>query len=124
MDIFHDKQLLKFLKAKQRKTSTEDVYIKELGYYCTYLNKTPTDLINEARSDQLTNAWMDQRKISDYFDNFVDHLQHERQFGDYNIKHVMTIIKMFYNYFEVKTPEKQIKGKLYILLDTMLIWRR
>lgn len=122
MDISRDRLLLKFLKAKQRKQSTEGVYIKELGYYCTYLDKTPTQIINEARNDQLETEWMDQRQISDYFDNFVDHLQNDRNFGDYTIKHVMTIVKMFYNYFEVKTPEKQIKGvpkSYYVLYEDL-----
>jgi len=122
MDITQDRQLQKFLKAKQRKQSTIGRYIKEINYYTSYLNKTPTELIREAREDQTKHPWMDEREISDHFDSFVDYLQNDREFGNANIKNIMTIIKMFYRYFEVKTPEKEIKGvpkSYYVLYEDL-----
>ena len=51
-DIENDKFIKDFFQARDLRTSTKEVYLKKLFKYCTFVGKTPTELINEAEKEE------------------------------------------------------------------------
>lgn len=52
MDIKEDKHFQDFLKAKNYRKTSEVAAYQRLNKYCTYLNKTLTQIIEEAEEEE------------------------------------------------------------------------
>lgn len=109
MDILADPKFKYFIQQKSRKPKTIERYILQLGYYIDCTGKTLTELIREAREDQTKYQWMDERRIPFYFDDFINYLN-DKPFTDYSKRNIISTVKAFYHTFEIKTPQRTIKG--------------
>jgi len=69
--IINDKHSLEFLNSRQITESTKAQYLQRMSKYCTFLNKTPTELIEEAEDQRVR---MKNRQIKKYLNDFL----HER----------------------------------------------
>jgi hypothetical protein len=62
-------------KNRGLKKSTSSKYYYQLVLYCKFLNKTPTELINEAEKEENERIRMRSRSIKKYLFSFKDWLK-------------------------------------------------
>nr|WP_319372508.1 hypothetical protein [uncultured Methanobacterium sp.] len=121
MDILQDPKFKYFLKSKPRKKNTKLKYTKDIQHYINSTKKTPTELIQEAREEQIKYPWMDERSLPGYFDDFIIFLE-KRGITKYSQKITIDSVKTFYHCFEIKTPAKTVLGvpeNYYILYEDL-----
>lgn len=99
-----DPLLIEFLDARRRKQSTKREYANRVLKYCEFLDKTPTELIEEAEEDQINYPLIRQRRIKEYLLNFRENLDSSDVVPTY-VNDVMAIVKAFYRQFEITLPE-------------------
>ena len=51
-EILHDLHFQEFINSRSIKESTKQQYVIRISDYCNFLNKSPTDLIEEAESEE------------------------------------------------------------------------
>lgn len=108
MEVSQDPYFLEWTNTRNLTPSTIKVYTGVLGMYSSFLNKSPSILISEARDDQVNHPWMSDRRINHYFLNYKEHLQGLR----YNtIRRHFTVIKGFYHHYEITTPKIILANK-------------
>jgi integrase len=75
-DIKLDNTFKKYIKLHNRKSGTAHNMAAALRYLCNITNKTPTQLIDEALTEQESNIRMNRRKVGDYLAEYSDAIQH------------------------------------------------
>jgi integrase len=121
MSIAQDPRMEYFLNLKDWKKSTKRKYIADIGLYVECIGKTPSELIKEARKEQVATDWMDERKLPRYFKKFINFLE-EKNHTEYSQKLTVANVKTFYRCFEIETPSISVKGvpeSYYILYEDL-----
>ena len=107
-DIENDKFIKDFLQARDLRTSTKEVYLKKLFKYCSFIGKTPTELINEAEKEEDHRIRMKDRQIKRYMLDYLNFLK-KSQFSYNFIKQCIMTVKTFYREFEIELPNIRFK---------------
>jgi integrase len=106
--IFDDQYIKDFFTYRDIGTSTQKTYRIRLGKYCQFTVQTPTQLIEEAKKDQIQINWIKERRLTRHLTGFKQYLQKNGK--SYNtIKTYMATIKGFYHEFDIETPRIKIK---------------
>jgi integrase len=102
----------KWLLRIDAKDSTRESYLYTMKSYCNLIGKTPSELINEAKTEQKNALPMDERMIDIYFLKFKKYLQ-EQKLAPLTIKLRLTGIQSFYknNYIEIPIMPRGAKVK-------------
>ena len=106
--IVNDNHFQEFLNNRQVTESTKEQYTVRMLSYCDYLNKNPTELIEEAEDDEDQMIRMKNRKIKRYLNDFLHHLTEDRKSRNY-IKACMMTVRAFYGEFEIELPKIRFK---------------
>jgi integrase len=108
-DIKNDEEIIDFLRAKNRRKSTEDVHLKRLRAYCNFIGKKPVELINEAVDDEENRIRIKKRRIRKYFIDYSEHLRNGGR-SQYTIANHFSSIKTFYRNSEIELPSIPINS--------------
>lgn len=105
MPVLNDPYFQQYINARNIKPNSINRYTIILRQYTSFLNKTPTELIREAREDQTSIPWISDRRITNYFYTYYQTIQDK----SYNtVKGNLTFIRAFYSHFEIDTPKLKI----------------
>ncbi len=107
-DIKEDHHVIDFLTTRRLRESTTKEYLLRINAYCNYLNKTPTEIIEEAEDQEDSNIRMKKRNIKRYLTDFLMFLKDNNKSENY-ISAVMSTIISFYREFDIETPRIKIK---------------
>lgn len=111
MDTVQEDSLFKeFVEGRNLRKSTEDSYMKKIYSFCKFLNKTPTELIEEAEKEQYAGIVPRKRKIKGYLLDYVKNLK-EKDFSATTISSYVTTIKSFYYDFDIEIPRIRLNTK-------------
>lgn len=110
MDIASDPKIINLIEKRDLAARTAQSYILHLRHYCEFQEMTPSDLIAEAREDQVKYPWLDDRRIQSRLIRFSKHI--ENQFTYKTRKLAMGVIRTFYNEYQITLPQIKIKQDL------------
>ena len=110
MNIAIDPRFKYFLNNRQLKEETIKRYTRELVLYSESTGLTPTDLIMEARNEQVKHPWMNDRQLHSHFLNHISFME-SRNYAPYRIKNAINIIRTFYKEFDIQLPKTKYKGE-------------
>jgi len=105
-NIDSDPTFKEFLDTRNLRPRTRDNYKYHLINYCQLINKTPTELIEDAENEENEGIKMRSRKIRRYLKRFHSHYE-ERGFSPTHIKIGLTMVRSFYNTFEINLPKNR-----------------
>ena len=118
MNVLNDPYFQQYIHSRNIKPGSIERYNIVLRQYTTFLNKTPTELIQEAREDQIDKPWISDRRITNYFYTYYQTIQ-DRKYN--TVKGNLTFIRAFYSHFEIDTPKLKIPSTNSVqLLDSDL----
>jgi site-specific recombinase XerD len=103
-DIKNDPYVKDFLRSRRIRDTTKVAYIERLTSFCNYINKNPTDLIDEAEEEQDKGIKSRKRTIRQYFLDFIEHEEKEGK-SHHTIKARVELAKSFYHSFDIETPK-------------------
>lgn len=109
-DISMDSMVKEFFLAKNIRESTKKHYLFRLCYYCSFIGKTPSQMIEEAEDEEEERLRMRKRKIRKYFLSWLDELQ-KKGYSRNTIGSLFTSVKTFYRFFEIELPHVTIELK-------------
>jgi len=110
MDISDDKRIKDFFMLRDLGESTKRTYLIRLTKYSKFTGLTPTELIEEAKTDQIENPWIKERRITKHLVSYKNHLQ-EKGSSFNTIKTDMATVKGFYHEHDIDTPRIRIKNR-------------
>ncbi|WP_169032770.1 tyrosine-type recombinase/integrase [Methanobacterium subterraneum] len=105
-----DSMVKEFFLAKNIRESTKNHYLIRLRYYCDFIEKTPSQMIEEAEAEEEERLRMRKRKIRKYFLSWLDELQ-TKGYSRNTISSFFTSVKTFYRFFEIELPNVNIEIK-------------
>ena len=108
-DIKKDEVVQEYFLAKNIRQSTKKLYTRRLRYYCNFVGKTPTELIEEAENEEEQGLRMRKRSIKKYFLSWLKELQ-QKDYSESSISTLFTSIKVFYRFFEIDIPKVMINS--------------
>ena len=94
-DIYNDELVKEFFLAKNIRESTKQHYTLRLRKYCSFIGKTPTEMIEEAENEEEERLRMRKRKIRKYLLSWFDEMTQE-DFAQNTISSHLTSVKTFY----------------------------
>lgn len=100
LDILKDKTFRNFIEHRELRESTEMLYARRLTDFCNFIDKDPTELIEEALEEY--NQKSGNQKISSYIDNYLSELKDNGKSSN-TIKNRYDTLKAFFSEFEVDT---------------------
>ena len=107
-DIIKDTHFQDFLNSRQVRKSTKEQYISRIFKYCIFLDKTPSELIEEAEDEEEKKIRMKNRHIKKYLNDFLHHLIDKKKSPSY-IRDFLITVRSFYSEFEVEIPKIRLK---------------
>lgn len=107
-DIREDECVQDFLRSRRIRDSTKKEYIQRIKTYSSFLNKTPSELINEGESEEEAGIKKRKRKIKTYFYDFIDYLEKDREVSEQTIQLHISTISSFYDEYDIIPP--RVKG--------------
>jgi len=108
--ILNDKLIKRMFRRKNLKEDAIDNYRIVLTEYCNLLDKTPSELIHEAKEEKRTIVYDYERSINDHIDDFQEYLQNRKLMNSSRTLKMRTIIA-FYNYYKTDPPEAPKFGR-------------
>ncbi len=121
-DIINDAHFQEFLNSRQVRESTKEQYILRIFNYCDFLDKNPTELIEEAENEEEQRIRMKNRHIKRYLNDFLHNLIEKQKSTSY-IKDFLMTVRSFYSEFEIEIPKirfKQENDKRMITTDDIV----
>ena len=115
-DIKNDEEIIDFLRAKNRRESTEIVHLKRLRAYCNFIGKRPVELIQEADDEEENRIRMKKRHIRKYFIDYSEYLRNRGR-SQYTISNHFSSIKTFYRNSEIELPNISISSTSEVKRD-------
>lgn len=107
MKVEEDPYVQNLFQSRNLKPATINWYTKILKQYCLFLNKTPTELINEAIDEEEQGIRKINRKLRTYQIQYRNHLLQKGQ-SPLSIKNIIAIIRSFYNEYEIDLPKLKL----------------
>ncbi|MGB9937248.1 MAG: tyrosine-type recombinase/integrase [Methanobacterium sp.] len=95
LDINSDPYFKKFIEKRKLSKSSQTVYNGRLRAFCEFLDKNPSDLIEEAQEGN-------GKKINHYFNDYIEELKRNGKSSSTIINRVDTV-KAFFNEFNIDT---------------------
>lgn len=108
MDVGSDRYFKQWVRQRNVRSTTLKRYRIVITQYCTFHNLTPTELIQEARKEQIELPWLSDRNISNRLLDYYDSIEHQT---DTTIRGKIAIIRGFYSHFEIALPKLKIKNR-------------
>jgi integrase len=93
--ISNDPYFINFIGSKNLSKSTEMVYLGRIKSFCEFLDKKPSELINEAQKES-------GKKIDKYFYDYIENLKKSGR-SPSTILNQTDTVKSFYNNFDIDT---------------------
>jgi len=109
-DILNDEHMIKFINSRNLRPNSVRVYKIAIKNYCNYTGLTPSQLINEADEEQDKGIKKKNRKIKNYLQGFINHLNNKGRAAN-TINSSFTNIKSFYHEFDIDLPKVKCKIK-------------
>jgi len=110
MDISEDRKFKRFLQNRNIKPQTKRLYTDEIRFYCEFLDRKPSELIEEAINEEKSGLWVSERRIKEYLLDYKSYLI-DKNYSNKNLIKKMTIVKSFYNEFEIQIPRIKLQNK-------------
>jgi integrase len=110
MNISIDPRFKYFINTRELKEQTIKRYTREIVLYSESTGLTPTELIMEARNEQVKHPWMNDRKIPAHLNNHISFME-SKNYAPYRIKNSLNIIRTFYKEFDIQLPKTKYKGE-------------
>lgn len=107
-DIRDDECVQDFLRSRRIRNSTKKEYVQRIKTYSSFLDKTPTELIDEAEEEEEAGIKKRKRKIKKYFYDFVEYLEKDREVSEQTIQLHISTITAFYDEHDITPP--RVKG--------------
>ncbi|MGL6298824.1 MAG: hypothetical protein ACRC1M_06645 [Methanobacteriaceae archaeon] len=114
MNILEDPRLKSLIHRRNISESRAADYKVTFNQIYELINKTPSELIEEAKQQQQPD-WekkrfleMEERNVTKYLEEYYNFLKNVRKNKDSTIKLRMTIIRSFYSEYEIKLPKPVI----------------
>ena len=99
-NVRDDETFRNFIRSRELRESTEILYARRLTDFCNFIDKDPTELVEEMlkEHDQKSSA----QKLSKYVENYLDELKDEgKSFNTLNNR--FDTLKAFFNDFNINT---------------------
>jgi len=109
-DIQQDNTVKEFFRNRNLKKSTEENYLKVLRRYSNFIDKTPSQFIDEAEQQEEDGIRLRKRNIKVYLVDYFNDLK-DNNFTEKYIQYSMTIVRTFYKEFEIELPRVNTKIK-------------
>jgi len=110
MDISEDSLFKSFIVNRGIRKATIKRYKRQLELYCTFLDKTPTELIDQAENEEDQGMRMRNRSIKKYLLNFKEFME-DNNYSSHTIINTITIVRTFYTEYDVILPKMHLKRK-------------
>ena len=110
MNVAMDPRFKYFINNRELKEQTIKRYTREIVLYSKSTGLTPTELVMEARNEQVKHPWMNDRKIPAHLNNHISFME-SRKYAPYRIKNALNIIRTFYREFDIQLPKTIYKGE-------------
>lgn len=107
IEIYSDPAFKDFIRSRGIKKKTVRIYESRIRYYCKFVGKSPTELVDEAEKEQDQGIKLRKRKVKIYVLDFIDHLKSIGRSSN-TIKSYIETIKAFYNEYDIDIPK--LKG--------------
>lgn len=107
-DVREDDCVQDFLRSRRIRDSTKKEYVQRIKTYSSFLDKTPSQLIDEAEAEEDAGVKKRKRKIKNYFYDFIDYLENDRKNSEQTIQLHISTISAFYDEHDITPP--RIKG--------------
>jgi integrase len=104
VNISHDPLFKLYISKKDRASTTIESIVSKLKIYNKYIQLSPSELIQEAREDQINQPWMSDRQISLHFVEFIQYLKNGGKAPGY-ITNIMKTVKAFYRGNGIAIPD-------------------
>ncbi|MBZ2165405.1 tyrosine-type recombinase/integrase [Methanobacterium spitsbergense] len=104
-----------FIQNRDVKSGTIELYSQIIKDYSKFLDKTPSEWISEAESEEEKDdppIRMRNRSIKKYLLNYKDHLV-ERDLSPRTISTRLTVVRFFYSDFNIDLPRSRSKKIVY-----------
>lgn len=110
MNIREDPYFKILVEERDLKETTIKLYALVLNEYCSLLQTPPKRLIESALTEEDKGIRKTQRRVRKHLLKYRQYLQ-EKSYSPKTIKTHITIIRSFYNEFEVELPRIRLKNK-------------
>ena len=112
MNIESDQHFQDLIISRNLRKSSIREYAKSLNQYCIFINKNPTELIEEAENQEDQQIRMKNRNIKRYLLDYYKYLK-DRDLRYNTIKKQLAVIKTFYHEYDIETPRfKLVKDEI------------
>lgn len=108
VDLEKNDIIAKWLDRKKKSVNTRKSYLQGMYFYTELLKKTPDELIEEARAEQRSGVWIEDRKIQEYFDDYLEFLE-GRNLAPKTIHGYIGAIRSFYKKKHIEVPDLDLK---------------
>ena len=106
--IREDPKYKYFINTRQLADQTINRYTRELTLYTESTGLSPSELIEEARHEQINKPWMDERQLPLHLAEHINFME-DKDYAPYRIRIALNIIRTFYKEFSVHLPYNQIQ---------------
>ena len=100
LDIVKDRTFQDFIKNREISKSTELLYARRLTDFCNFIDKDPTELIEEALEEY--NQKSGKQEVTTYVEDYLNELKNNGKSNN-TIKNRCDTLKAFLSEFEVDT---------------------
>lgn len=105
-EIKNDPIASNWIEGSELEDRTAESYYTHIRRYCNFNEMTPTELIEEAREDQVKSPWMAKRRIKPRMVKYNKYLKNETSMTYASRKLAIGIVKIFYAEYEIELPKK------------------
>lgn len=113
IDLREDPLIQKFIRNRELQQSTERRYLDNLKLYCKFIDKTPSEFINEADFEEDERIRLRNRKVGNYLLDFREWLNNNN-YSEHTKASAIMVVKSFYNEFSIELPRMRFKKNLPI----------
>lgn len=110
-DVLKDKEVIAFFHSRRIRERTETRYAQSIAAYSTFCGKSPSELIEEAESEEEERIRMKNRHIRKYFYNFHHYVRHDLGKSQNTIRNHFTVIRGFYRFSDIELPHLIVTSK-------------
>jgi integrase len=109
-ELLLDEYIQKWITDADISPSTEKSYIMAMQNYTDFTQKTPEELIKEAKKEIRDGLTMDERRIRTYLNNFRKSLQ-DQELAQLTVRNRLVGVRSFYSSFYIDLPKLKKIGK-------------
>lgn len=107
-DIREDECVRDFLRSRRIRNSTKTQLTYQLHVYSSFLNKTPSEIIDEAEAEEDIGIKKRKRKIKKHILEFIEYLENERKVSEHTIQSYISTLSTFYDEHDITPPRIKV----------------